>query len=73
MDKKEITKEESKSKAKQEVKKQEYNVAEFVQQAAPLFSTKPECVQAAFTFAGIQKATEEQAKKTVKSFLEMEV
>lgn len=75
MDKKEIElkKEETKKKSKQEVKKQEYSVEEFAQAAQNLFSTKPECVVAAFEIAGIKKATEEQAKKIVQSFLEMEV
>lgn len=78
MDKKEKNteqkKEESKeTKLKQEVKKQQYSVEEFAQNAESLFSTKPECVLAAFQIANIKTATEEQAKKIVKSFLEMEV
>ncbi len=75
MEKKEKETEQKKqeNKIKQAGKQQEYTVEEYAKVAESLFSTKPECVQAAFTFAGIQKATEEQAKKTVKSFLEMEV
>lgn len=78
MDKKEKNteqkKEESKEiKTKQEVKKQQYSVEEFAQNAESLFCTKPECVLAAFQIANIKTATEEQAKKIVKSFLEMEV
>lgn len=77
MDKKEIEqkneKEKIKMKPKQEIKKQEYSVEEFVQQAEQLFQTKSECVIAAFQIAGVKQATQEQAKKIVKSFLEMEV
>ena len=77
MDKKEkeieLKKEEIKSKPKQEIKKQEYSVEEFVSQAEPLFHTKPECVLAAFQLSDVKQATQEQAKKIVKSFLEMEV
>lgn len=76
MDKKEKeqNKVESKeTKLKKEVKKQEYSVEEFAQVAQNLFSTKPECVIAAFQIAGVKTATEEQAKKIVQSFLEMEV
>ena len=77
MDKKEIEqkneKEKIKMKPKQEIKKQEYSVEEFVQQAEQLFQTKSECVVAAFQIAGVKQATQEQAKKIVKSFLEMEV
>ena len=77
MDKKEkeieLKKEKTKSKSKQEIKKQQYSVEEFAQNAESLFSTKPECVLAAFQIANIKTATEEQAKKIVKSFLEMEV
>lgn len=74
MDKKETEqkKEESKNKPKQEMK-QQYIVAEYVKAAESLFSTKPECVMAAFQIAGLKTATEEQAKRIVKSFLEMEV
>lgn len=61
------------TKLKKEVKKQEYHVKEFAQAAQSLFQTQPECVVAAFEIAGVKKATEEQAKKIVKSFLEMEV
>ena len=77
MDKKEIEqkneKEKIKMKPKQEIKKQEYSVEEFVQQAEQLFQTKSECVIAAFQLSGVKQATQEQAKKIVKSFLEMEV
>ena len=77
MDKKEIEqkneKEKIKMKPKQEIKKQEHSVEEFVQQAEQLFQTKSECVIAAFQIAGVKQATQEQAKKIVKSFLEMEV
>ncbi len=77
MDKKEkeieLKKEETKSKPKQEIKKQEYSIEEFVSQAEQLFQTKSECVIAAFQIAGVKQATQEQAKKIVKSFLEMEV
>ena len=77
MDKKEKDteqkKEEIKTKPKQDIKKQEYTVEEFAQQSKSLFQTQPECVMAAFEIAGVKKATEEQAKKIVKSFLEMEV
>lgn len=77
MDKKEkeieLKKEETKSKPKQDMKKQEYTVEEFAQQSKSLFQTKPECVVAAFQLSGVKKATQEQAKKLVKSFLEMEV
>ena len=77
MDKKEIEqkneKEKIKMKPKQEIKKQEYSVEELVQQAEQLFQTKSECVIAAFQIAGVKQATQEQAKKIVKSFLEMEV
>ena len=77
MDKKEIEqkneKEKIKMKPKQEIKKQEYSVEEFVQQAEQLFQTKSECVIAAFQIAGVKQATQVQAKKIVKSFLEMEV
>ena len=77
MDKKEIEqkneKEKIKMKPKQEIKKQEYSVEEFVQQAEQLFQTKSECVIAAFQIAGVKQATQEQEKKIVKSFLEMEV
>ena len=77
MDKKEIEqkneKEKIKMKPKQEIKKQEYSVEEFVQQAEQLFQTKSECVIAAFQIAGVKQATQEQKKKIVKSFLEMEV
>ena len=77
MDKKEIEqkneKEKIKMKPKQEIKKQEYSVEEFVQQAEQLFQTKSECVIAAFQIAGVKQATQEQAKKIVKSFLEMDV
>ena len=69
----ELKKEETKSKPKQDIKKQEYTVEEFAQQSKSLFQTKPECVVAAFQLANITQATEEQAKKLVKSFLEMEV
>lgn len=61
------------TKPKQDMKKQEYTVEEFAQQSKSLFQTQPECVVAAFEIAGVKKATEEQAKKIVKSFLEMEV
>ena len=77
MDKKEkeieLKKEETKSKPKQDIKKQEYTVEEFAQQSKSLFQTQPECVVAAFQLANITQATEEQAKKIIKSFLEMEV
>ena len=77
MDKKEIEqkneKEKIKMKPKQEIKKQEYSVEEFVQQAEQLFQTKSECVLAAFQLSDVKQATQEQAKKIVKSFLEMEV
>lgn len=77
MDKKEKDteqkKEEIKTKSKQDIKKQEYTVEEFAQQSKSLFQTQPECVVAAFEIAGVKKATKEQAKKIVKSFLEMEV
>lgn len=69
----ELKKEETKSKPKQDIKKQEYTVEEFAQQSKSLFQTKPECVVAAFQLSGVKKATQEQAKKLVKSFLEMEV
>jgi len=69
----ELKKEETKSKPKQDIKKQEYTVEEFAQQSKSLFQTKPECVVAAFQLANITQATEEQAKKIIKSFLEMEV
>jgi len=69
----ELKKEETKSKPKQEIKKQEYSVEEFVQQAEQLFQTKSECVIAAFQLSDVKQATQEQAKKIVKSFLEMEV
>lgn len=77
MDKKEKDteqkKEEIKTKPKQDIKKQEYTVEEFAQQSKSLFQTQPECVMAAFEIAGVKKATEEQAKKIIKLFLEMEV
>ena len=77
MDKKEIEqkneKEKIKMKPKQEIKKQEYSVEEFVQQAEQLFQTKSECVIAAFQIAGVKQATKKKKKKIVKSFLEMEV
>lgn len=66
-------KEEIKTKPKQDIKKQEYTVEEFAQQSKSLFQTQPECVMAAFEIAGVKKATEEQAKKIIKLFLEMEV
>ena len=66
-------KEEVKLKSKQDIKKQEYTVEEFAQAAQSLLQTEPECVIAAFQLAGIQKATEEQAKKIVKDFLKTEV
>ena len=69
----ELKKEETKSKPKQDMKKQEYTVEEFAQQSKSLFQTQPECVVAAFQLANITQATEEQAKKIIKSFLEMEV
>lgn len=77
MDKKEKDteqkKEEIKTKPKQDIKKQEYTVEEFAQQSKSLFQTQPECVVAAFQLANVTQATEEQAKKIIKSFLEMEV
>ena len=72
MDKKEKNTEQKKEESK-EVKKQQYSVEEFAQNAESLFCTKSECVLAAFQIANIKTATEEQAKKIVKSFLEMEV
>ncbi len=73
MDKKDTELKKEETKNKKEIKKQEYSVEEYAKNAENLFSTKPECVLAAFQIAGITKATEEQAKKIVKSFLEMEV
>ena len=61
------------TKPKQDIKKQEYTLDEFAQQSKSLFQTHPECVVAAFQLATITQATEEQAKKIIKSFLEMEV
>ena len=57
------------TKPKQDIKKQEYTVEEFAQQSKSLFQTQPECVVAAFQLANITQATEEQAKKIIKSFL----
>lgn len=61
MEKKEIEQKKQESKIKQESRQQEYTVEEYVKVAESLFSTKPECVSAAF--AGVKKATQEEAKK----------
>ena len=53
--------------------KQEYTAEEYAAKAEKLFSTKYECVIAAFSLAGVKKATSEEAKGIVKAFLEMEV
>ncbi len=73
MEKKEIEQKKQESKIKQESRQQEYTVEEYVKVAESLFSTKPECVSAAFAFAGVKKATQEEAKKIVTTFLKMEV
>lgn len=52
-----------------------YTVQELIDNAEAVFGagTKKECVAAAFRFAGKTKATREEAKKTVETFLKKEV
>ena len=66
-----------KEKSKKEISmtspKQEYTAEEYAAKAETLFCAKYECVIAAFSLAGVKKATLEEAKGIVKAFLEMEV
>lgn len=50
-----------------------YSVEELAKAAQSLFGVKPECVTAAFFYAGKKEATEEEAKNVVTSFLRKEV
>lgn len=50
-----------------------YSVADFAKQAKHLFGTTPEVVTVALRAAGKATATIDEAKETVKEFLEKEV
>lgn len=50
-----------------------YSVSDFAKQAKSLFDTTPEVVTVALRTAGKTEATIEEAKETVKKFLEKEV
>lgn len=66
-------KEKNKKEISAQPPKQEYTAKEYASKAEELFSTKYECVMAAFSLAGVEKATLDEAKDIVKAFLEMEV
>lgn len=50
-----------------------YKVKELTEAAETLFGVKPECVTAAFSIAGKEEATEQEAKRIVKDFMNKEV
>ena len=50
-----------------------YSVSDFAKQAKNMFGTTPEAVTVALRTAGMETATVEEAKATVKEFLEKEV
>lgn len=50
-----------------------YSVSDFAKQAKNMFGTTPEVVTVALRSAGKTTATIEEAKETVKNFLEKEV
>lgn len=51
----------------------EFLLADFVQSARAVFGVSPECVLTAFKMAGVDRATEKQAKKIVDDFMKQEV
>ncbi|MCI8342562.1 MAG: hypothetical protein HFE62_05050 [Firmicutes bacterium] len=64
---------EVKPKAPKEKNETKYAVEELEKAAIKLFGVQPECVRAAFSFAGKSEASETEAKKIVKEFMIREV
>lgn len=64
----------AKAKKKREAPREsEYSLSELVKGARAVFGVSPECVMTAFRLAGLDRATERQARKIVDDFMKQEV